>query len=130
MKLTEKAFTELKEHCLSSRDEVCGFCLGENGTAMGIRRARNAAPAHMRAGLFILAPEDMLWLAKRRISGEPVLAVYHSHPVIAADASVIDIAGLHFGDITYLIYSVRDDELKAWRRKNSTLVEEKVEVIE
>ncbi len=128
MIIARGALSELKRHCRSSDEEVCGFCLGKAGTVTGIRRARNAAPAHMRAALFILSPEDTLWLARQRIAGSDVLAVYHSHPAIPATPSVVDVAGLRFGDIAYLIYGGERGDVRAWRRKDGTLVEEDMEV--
>src|SRR3989344_1090582 len=125
MRLTRRAYAALRAHCRSSREEVCGFCLGSAQGVSAVRRATNAAPSQLRPSLCVVAPEDLLWFAREQMKGR-VLAFYHSHPNIPAEPSAIDLRGLPFRNIAYLIYSCSEDSLRAWRWIREQMREEKV----
>ena len=94
-------------------NEACGLLAFRDGVAERYERGRNAAGSPYR---FELEIEPELWFLE---DDGYELAVVHSHPPGAptgARPSRTDVAnvGLWEGR-PYFVYSVGDDELRAWR---------------
>jgi len=92
-------------------NEACGLLLFEDGTAVEYVRGRNASPSPYH---FELEVDPLAWadLNDRDVTQ----AVFHSHISSPPRPSRTDVAniGLWEGQ-PYLIYTVRTDELAAWR---------------
>jgi proteasome lid subunit RPN8/RPN11 len=92
-------------------NEACGLVLIRNGRAERYEAGRNAAASPYRFELEFDDPE--IWFAE---DDGYELAVFHSHISAPARPSRTDVEniGLWEGK-PYLVYSLRDDELAAFR---------------
>ena len=92
-------------------NEACGLVLFEDGIAVEYVHGRNASPSPYH---FELEIDPVTWADLNDRDG--VQAVFHSHISSPPRPSRTDVQniGLWAGQ-PYLIYTVRTDELAAWR---------------
>ncbi len=112
--------------------EACGYLAGvDEYSAIGIYPLRNTDESSSH---FTFDPaEQFAVVGKARESGTKLIAVYHSHPETPARMSAEDIRLLRDPDMTYFIYSVSEDELRAFHLSSAgnmneiglTILEEK-----
>jgi proteasome lid subunit RPN8/RPN11 len=93
--------------------ECCGLLLGTPGRLDVALPARNllASPAR-----FALDPVDHFAAVRRaRALGVDVVGVYHSHPASAPVPSPRDLAEASYPDFVYVIASLPQGEVRAYR---------------
>ena len=100
-------------------NEACGLVLLRDGSAERYERGRNAAASPYRFELEFDDPE--IWFAE---DDGYELAVFHSHLSSPARPSRTDVEniGLWEGK-PYLVYSLRDDDLAAFRIEDGQIDE-------
>ncbi len=94
-------------------NEACGYLSGVDGRVRSVIRMTNvdASPEH-----FSLDPaEQFAALKEARERGEALIAVYHSHPAGHAQMSDEDIRLANDPNTVYVIYSVPDESVRAFR---------------
>jgi proteasome lid subunit RPN8/RPN11 len=101
-------------------NEACGLVLLRDGRAESYEPGRNAAASPYRFELEFDDPE--IWFAEDQ---GYELAVFHSHVSAPARPSRTDVEniGLWSGR-PYLVYSIRQDSLAAFRIEDGRIVEE------
>lgn len=107
--------------------EACGYIAGLAGSAKLLIPMRNVAASPDR---YAFDPaEQFAALRKARAEGLDLVAVYHSHPVTPARMSEEDVKLANDTGVVYLVYSLADGELRAFRVSRDRVVsEENVEV--
>jgi len=92
-------------------NEACGLVVLEDGVAVEYVRGENASPSPYH---FELRIDPLVWADLN--DGDGAQAVFHSHVSSPPRPSRTDVEniGLWAGQ-PYLIYTVRTDELAAWR---------------
>jgi len=98
-------------------NEACGLVPFEDGTAVEYVRGRNVSPSPYH---FELELDPLAWADLN--DRDVVQAVFHSHISSPPRPSRTDVEciGLWAGQ-PYLIYTVRTDELAAWRIVNGAI---------
>ena len=98
-------------------NEACGLVLLEGDVAVEYVRGRNASPSPYH---FELEIDPVIWADLN--DRDLVQAVFHSHIASPPRPSRTDVQniGLWAGQ-PYLIYTVRTDELAAWRIVNGAI---------
>ncbi len=99
------------EHALAEQpNEACGLVVLRDGVAVRYVAGRNAAASPYRFELDV--PPETWFLEDDGYE----LAVFHSHLSSPPRPSRTDVENIGlWGDKPYLIYTVRTDELAAWR---------------
>jgi proteasome lid subunit RPN8/RPN11 len=96
--------------------EGCGFLIGRGDRVHRFVAAHNelASPT-----AYDIAPQVLFGLVRDlRVSGDDLVAIYHSHPTTQAVPSSRDVAEAHYPDSAYVIVSLRDPavpEIRAYR---------------
>ena len=99
-----------------SPNEACGVVVFRDGTAERYIRGRNAAASPYRYELEV--PPETWFLEDDGYE----LAVFHSHLSSPPRPSRTDVENIGlWGGKPYLIYTVRTDELAAWRIAHGTI---------
>lgn len=108
---------ELVEHARAeSPNEACGLVVLENGVARRYVPGRNAAASPYR---FELEVEPETWFLEDEGCQ---LAVFHSHLSSPPRPSKTDVENIGLWEgRPYLIYTVRTDELAAWRISSGSI---------
>jgi proteasome lid subunit RPN8/RPN11 len=94
--------------------ECCGLLVGKGDAVDRSVRARNLDAAATR---YLIDPQDhFAAIRTARSEGLDVIGAYHSHPTSAPAPSDTDIAEADSGaDFLYVIVSLVDDEIRAYR---------------
>jgi proteasome lid subunit RPN8/RPN11 len=103
-------------------NEACGYLAGVDGEVQEIIPMKNAdeSPTH-----FSFDPEEQFAaLQKATARGVDLFSVYHSHPATPPRMSEEDIRLAYDTSITYLIYSMLTDEIKAFQINTEKQVSE------
>ena len=107
-------------------NEACGYLSGLTTLyADGVHPLRNvdASPEH-----FAFEPKEQFDVLKRvRGAGKRLIGVYHSHPETPARMSEEDLQLLRDPSMIYVIYSVTDDRLNAFRLEDGVMLQIDVE---
>jgi proteasome lid subunit RPN8/RPN11 len=93
--------------------EACGYLAGTGNEVKEILPMSNIdrSPEH-----FSFSPEEQFdAFQKAQSSGYDLIGVYHTHPATPARMSAEDIRLAHDTSLTYMIYSLRMDEIKAFK---------------
>jgi proteasome lid subunit RPN8/RPN11 len=99
-------------------NEMCGVVVGgayaaDGGRALRWEPARNAEASPMR---YSVHPEDLLRLTiETDDAGEVFWAIAHSHVRSPAVPSLTDVGVAQYPDALYVLVSLSDDEVRAWR---------------
>ena len=108
-------------------NEACGYLAGVDGEVQEIIPMKNAdeSPLH-----YSFVPEEQFAaLEKATAKGVELFCVYHSHPATPARMSEEDIRLAYDTSITYLIYSMSTDEIRAFRvDKDKRVIEVPLEI--
>ena len=109
--------SELVEHALAEQpNEACGLVVVRDGVAERYIAGRNAAASPYRFDLDV--PPETWFLEDDGYE----LAVFHSHLSSPPRPSRTDVENIGlWGGKPYLIYTVRTDELAAWRIENGEI---------
>ncbi len=107
----------LVEHALAEQpNEACGLVVLRDGVAERYIAGRNAAASPYRFDLDV--PPDAWFLEDEGLE----LAVFHSHLSSPPRPSRTDVENIGLWDgKPYLIYTVRTDELAAWRIESGAI---------
>jgi [CysO sulfur-carrier protein]-S-L-cysteine hydrolase len=90
---------------LSPDYEICGLVGSKNGIPSTCYPVDNIAEQPQQR--FLLdAKQQIAAMAKMRIEGEELFAIYHSHPKAPAEPSIYDVAAAAYPDALYLIVSL------------------------
>ena len=110
-------------------NEACGYLGGTTDRALSRYAMRNvdSSPEH-----YSFDPAEQFRVLKlARDAGEQLIGVYHSHPQSPARMSAEDIRLALDPTLYYLIFSLPNDELRAYRvDANRRVSEEQIEVVE
>ena len=99
-------------------NEMCGVVVGDGyavagGEALRWEPARNAEASPMR---YSVHPEDLLRLTIETDDADEVFwAIAHSHVRSPAVPSPTDIGVAQYPDALYILVSLSDDDVRAWR---------------
>jgi [CysO sulfur-carrier protein]-S-L-cysteine hydrolase len=99
-------------------NEMCGVVVGnayaaDGGRALSWEPARNAEASPMR---YAVHPEDLLRLTIETDDADQVFwAIAHSHVRSPAVPSPTDIGVAQYPDALYILVSLSDDDVRAWR---------------
>ena len=99
-------------------NEMCGVVVGDayaaaGGGALRWEAARNAEASPMR---YAVHPEDLLRLTIETDDANQVFwAIAHSHVRSPAVPSLTDIGVAQYPDALYILVSLSDDDVRAWR---------------
>jgi proteasome lid subunit RPN8/RPN11 len=111
--------TAMLEHARAEYpNEMCGVVVGDGYAAAGGRPlrwepARNAEASPMR---YAVHPEDLLRLTIETDDADQVFwAIAHSHVRSPAVPSPTDIGVAQYPDALYILVSLSDDNVRAWR---------------
>jgi len=102
--------------------EACGLIAGDaTGAALRYHPTRNAAG---RLDWFEPDPLQLLRLTMAfEDAGETLWGIYHSHPRSPARPSASDIEGAAYPDSLYLIGSLQDEAIRAFRIRDGAVTE-------
>ncbi|MGL1893499.1 MAG: M67 family metallopeptidase [Spirochaetaceae bacterium] len=107
-------------------NEACGYLAGINGEVVKRIALTNVdhSPEHFR-----LDPKEQFEAFKNaKKEGLKLLSVYHTHPVTPARPSEEDIKLAFDPNISYVIASVIDKEIRSFRIRNGEVEVEEVEI--
>lgn len=99
-------------------NEMCGVVVGgayaaDGGRALRWEPARNAEASPMR---YTVHPDDLLRLTIETDDADQVFwAIAHSHVRSPAVPSPTDIGVAQYPDALYILVSLSDDDVRAWR---------------
>ncbi len=114
IKIPQSIFNKLKAQARAKApNEACGYLAGVDGEVQDIIPMKNAdeSPTH-----FSFDPEEQFTaLQKATDRAVELFSVYHSHPATPPRMSEEDIRLAYDTSITYLIYSMLTDEIKAFQ---------------
>jgi proteasome lid subunit RPN8/RPN11 len=98
-----------------SPHECCGLIGGRGERASSRYPLRNQAPDPERE--YFAAPEDLFTALRRmRVTGEQLLAIYHSHPRGSAYPSATDHAYAFYPQVAHLIVALKpSSEMRAFQ---------------
>jgi len=104
--------------------EACGYLAGKDGEVVEIFRMTNLDKSEEH---FSFDPKEQFGVIKSaRGKGQELIAVYHSHPASPARLSEEDVRLAHDPDTVYVIYSLLDNKLKAFKVVDKKIVEEEI----
>ncbi len=110
--------------------EACGFLVGRSGRVQRFLPANNEAAS---ATAYEIAPQFLFDLVRElRVSGEDLIAIFHSHPVTAAVPSSRDVAEAYYPDSVYVIVSFAEPaspDVRAYRIIDGQVVEVELHAI-
>ena len=123
MQIPDAAVEEMFSHAREeSPRECCGLLIGSGDVVARTIRAANIDPNSTR---YLIDPADQFSAIRlARVEGLEVIGAYHSHVASAATPSQTDIAEARNGpDFLYVIVSLSDDEVGAYRVENGRPVQ-------
>ena len=106
--------------------EACGYLAGTGDTAAAVYPLSNMdkSPEH-----FSFDPRQQFKTIKAaRAQGLTILAVYHSHPASPARLSDEDIRLSLDPDVIYLIYSIPEKKLSAFKLTQGKIIDEEIKI--
>lgn len=110
--------------------EACGIMVGvlkgDNKMVQRIYKTRNILNSTSK---YLVDSEEQyrIFLEAEKNSLE-VCGFYHSHPYWPAQISETDKSQVSYPNLSYLIYSIPENDLKSWVLKNKKFELEKIEV--
>ena len=104
-------------HSMESQPiEACGILIGT--TRNDVRKVTDVWPAKNRLSSessYEIDPESLFSaFTYADENGVEVIGFYHSHPFWSAEASAIDRAKANYPSVSYLIYSIPDEDVKSF----------------
>jgi len=124
IKIPQSIYNKIKAHARGEApNEACGYLAGLDGEVREIIPMKNADASPER---FSFNPEEQFAaLEEATAGGVDLFAVYHSHPATPARMSEEDIRLAYDTSITYLIYSLLTDEIRAFKVNGEQQVSDK-----
>lgn len=108
-------------------NEACGYLAGNNGEVVKRIPLTNTdhSPEH-----FSFDPKEQFEAFKSsKNDGLQLISVYHTHPVTPARPSKEDIKLAFDPNISYVIASIIDRDIKSFRIKNGDVDKEEVKIV-
>ena len=128
IKISQDIIDRIKSHAKKEVPiEACGYLAGKNGEIsesfpMSII---DKSPEH-----FSFDPKEQFKVIKAaRAKGLELIVVYHSHPASPARLSKEDLRLAYDPNTIHLIYSLLNQEIKAFKVVNGDIKEEAIEVL-
>lgn len=111
--IPKKIIEKIAEHAKQDYPiEACGYLTGKDGVVSDIIKMTNTDKSNEH---FSFDPKEQFQAVKyARSRGESLIAVYHSHPDTPARMSKEDIRLANDVNMKYIIYSVKDDDIKCF----------------
>ena len=128
--LTPEIREEIISHCRAEHpDEACGLISGRDGIAGKVYPMTNVEKSPV--SYFMDPGEQFLAMKRMREEGQPMIAIYHSHPCSAVFPSPKDISLAFYEEALYLIVGLTDYEnpvLRAFRIIGGDVAEAAIEI--
>ena len=129
MRISQVLLDEIVEHARAEApNECCGMIATQDGVAVAVHRARNAAASPLRYEMDGM--EQFKIQSAIEDGGYELGAIYHSHTRSDPEPSQTDINLAFYPDALYVIVGVAGDEpdVRAWRIVDGAVSEAALEV--
>lgn len=108
--------------------EACGYLAEKDGIVIRHYELTNMDVSEVH---FTMNPvEQFAAVRSMRVAECNLRAVYHSHPSTPARPSAEDIRLAYDVDLSYVIVSLLDNNVKSFKVKNAALENEEIEIID
>ncbi len=107
-------------------NEACGYLAGKDGVGLKLIPMTNVdhSPEHFTMD----AKEQFQAVKDARSEGLKLIGIYHTHPETPARPSNEDIKLAYDPNISYLITSMIDEDIKSFKIKNGEVTKEPIEI--
>ena len=129
MRISQALLDEIVEHARAEApNECCGMIAAQDGVAVAVHRARNAAASPLRYEMDGM--EQFKIQTAIEDGGYELGAIYHSHTRSDPEPSQTDINLAFYPDALYVIVGVKGEEpdVRAWRIVDGAVSEAALEV--
>ena len=129
MRITQALLDEIVAHARAEApNECCGMIATQDGVAVAVHRARNAAASPLRYEMDGMEQYKIQTAIEE--SGYELGAIYHSHTRSAPEPSQTDINLAFYPDALYVIVGVAgaEPDVRAWRIVDGAVSEAALEV--
>ena len=129
MRISQVLLDEIVEHARAEApNECCGMIATQDGVAVAVHRARNAAASPLRYEMDGM--EQYKIQTEIEDGGYELGAIYHSHTRSDPEPSQTDINLAFYPDALYVIVGVAGEEadVRAWRIVDRQVSEVELEV--
>ena len=129
MRISQALLDEIVEHArVEAPNECCGMIATQDGVAMAVHRARNAAASPLRYEMDGM--EQYKIQTEIEDGGYELGAIYHSHTRSDPEPSQTDINLAFYPDALYVIVGVKGEapDVRAWRIVDGAVSEAALEV--
>ena len=129
MRISQALLDEIVEHARAEApNECCGMIATQDGVAVAVHRARNAAASPLRYEMDGM--EQYKIQTEIEDGGYELGAIYHSHTRSDPEPSQTDINLAFYPDALYVIVGVAGEEadVRAWRIVDRRVSEVELEV--
>ena len=129
MRISRALLDEIVEHARAEApNECCGMIATQDGVAVAVHRARNAAASPLRYEMDGM--EQYKIQTAIEDGGYALGAIYHSHTRSDPEPSQTDINLAFYPDALYVIVGVKGEEpdVRAWRIVDGAVSEAALEV--
>ena len=129
MRISRALLDEIVEHARAEApNECCGMIATQDGVAVAVHRARNAAASPLRYEMDGM--EQFKIQSAIEDGGYELGAIYHSHTRSDPEPSQTDINLAFYPDALYVIIGVKGEEpdVRAWRIVDGAVSEAALEV--
>ncbi len=129
MRISQALLDEIVEHARAEApNECCGMIAAQDGVAVAVHRARNAAASPLRYEMDGM--EQYKIQTAIEDGGYELGAIYHSHTRSDPEPSQTDINLAFYPDALYVIVGVKGEEpdVRAWRIVDGAVSEAALEV--
>jgi [CysO sulfur-carrier protein]-S-L-cysteine hydrolase len=129
VRISQALLDEIVEHARAEApNECCGMIAAQDGVAVAVHRARNAAASPLRYEMDGM--EQYKIQTAIEDGGYELGAIYHSHTRSDPEPSQTDINLAFYPDALYLIVGVKGEEpdVRAWRIVDGAVSEAALEV--
>ena len=129
MRISQVLLDEIVEHARAEApNECCGMIATQDGVAVAVHRARNAAAIPLRYEMDGM--EQYKIQSAIEDAGHELGAIYHSHTRSDPEPSQTDINLAFYPDALYVIVGVKGEEhdVRAWRIVDGAVSEAALEV--
>jgi len=129
VRISQALLDEIVEHARAEApNECCGMIATQDGVAVAVHRARNAAASPLRYEMDGM--EQYKIQTEIEDGGYELGAIYHSHTRSDPEPSQTDINLAFYPDALYVIVGVKGEEpdVRAWRIVDGAVSEAALEV--
>jgi proteasome lid subunit RPN8/RPN11 len=129
LRITQALLDEIVAHARAEApNECCGMIATQDGVAVAVHRARNAAASPLRYEMDGMEQYKIQTAIEE--SGYELGAIYHSHTRSAPEPSQTDINLAFYPDALYVIVGVAgaEPDVRAWRIVDGAVSEAALEV--